>query len=255
MRAFIRNSVILSVLVAVVAAVGCSSSDNSTGGGAGAGGSAGAHAGSGQGGGSAGKGTTNGGSAGKSGEATAGATDAGASNGGSSEGGSAGADTGGADTAGPDNSAGAGGAPEPQACNSLTFSGAAITISNSNATPPALTYGALQAGDYHLTSGVIYSTTNQTEQFGEVAHVSIADQTATIDLVTNAGVKTEIVVVMAQPNSMPPTSVKVTCSDDPVLSQVQGQEAKASLEYGVTSTTFTVYEIPLHTSLTFTLGA
>jgi hypothetical protein len=248
MRAFIRNSVILSVVVGLAAAVGCSSSDSSSGGGGGAGGSAGSagsagsHAGGGHVGSAGEAGAATGGSAGEGGNASAGGPEGGAVNGGA-----------GGDSSGPETAAGAGGASGPEACNALTFTGAPIEITSSTATPPTLEDGPLQAGDYRLTSGAIYSSTNQAMQIGEIAHISIADQTATIDLANYSGATTRFVIVMGQPSSMAPTSVKVTCSSDPVLSQVVGQEAKASLQYGVTTTTFSLYEVPLHTLLTFTL--
>jgi hypothetical protein len=257
MRAYIRNALILS-FVAGIAGVGCSSSDDSGAGGAGgaAAGSAGASASGGTSqAGSSGKGNTGGGgaSAGGTGGSAAGGS------GGTPTGGSGGSFTGSPEAGAGDAIAGAGnseaGAPStgPAPCNDLVFTGTNISGSHAAvANAPALAYGTLNSGDYLLTSQVVYDGMNEVDQVGGIAHVSIADKTATIDVAIN-GANSRVVLVMAQPTTAAPTSVIITCSNDPILGQVVGQEAKTLLTYGVTPNTFSLYEVPLKKLLVFTL--
>jgi hypothetical protein len=237
MRYLVRSALVLSVLAGVAAAA-CSSSDDSSGGSAG---SAGASSGGTKGGGgtSAGAGTS-----------SAGASDAGASSGGTS-----GSSAGGAgDSAGAgDSSAGAAGAASLPPCNDLVFTGSKITIANTAGAAPTLAYGTLVAGDYTLTSGAVYQTAAFTEQLGTIAHVAVAGQTATIDIADSAGNTSTLVVVMGQPNTMAPSSVKITCSTDPAFVPTVNVELSAFLSYGVAASTFSIYDAPVKTLEKFTL--
>jgi hypothetical protein len=246
MRAFIRNSMILSVLVGVAAAVGCSSSDNSSG----AGGSAGTLAGEGGESGAASGGTTNGGSAGEGSVATAGAlnggaADGGAANGGAADGGAAnvGADAGAAGLA---ETAGAGGAVSA-ACNSVVQAAPSLT-ETSTTTLPVLAQGTIQAGTYYLTSLGIHANvsgvTLSTAPYEETVVVTVSGNTATLNEISSSGGEdpgtSTMEIVMGAPTTAAPTSIIAKCSQNDIYDGVVGQELKTILSYGVTGDTLTL---------------
>jgi len=250
MRALMIRTAVLSALVGAALVGGCGSSDDASGGG----GSAGMAGGAGDHGGAAGggAGSSNGGSGAVNG-GTSGSSAAGADNT------TAGADNSSAGTsdssAGASNSAaGEGGADQgPQACNALLFSGAAVTLMHSSAAPPTLQNGTLVAGDYRLTDGGVYDSGAGVVEVGALAQVSVVGSTATIQLVDNWGMTSTLVIVMGQPSSVPPSSVKLTCDTDPKYKSSVGVEASAGIKYGVAGNTFSLYEAPLKLVLVFTL--
>jgi hypothetical protein len=250
MLRLIRNAAVVSVLVGAVG-VGCSSSsgDDSAAAGMSNGGSAG----------STSHGGTGGSSVGGSGGSSTGGTST--ANGGKSGSGAAGADNtaAGADNsgAGADNSsAGAGGAPDqgPQACNELAFTGQQVVATLSAAAVPTFSNGTPTAGDYGLTSATIYNGgSGPSGMVGSMIHVSIVGSTVTIQGADSKGVTSTTVIVMGEPSSMPPSSVKFTCDTDPTLKASVGVEAKTAFKYEATATTLSIYEVPSKLLLVFTL--
>jgi hypothetical protein len=248
MRNLMRGAVVFTVLAGIAAAA-CSSSSNgdSATGGTSSAGSSGTTS-------NGGKGGASTGTSGSGGATNGGASGAGASNagtGGTSVVGSAGAD----DTAGAEN--GAGGSPDQgvTACNALAISGAAVNLMHVSTAAPTLSNGTLQPGDYRLTSGAIYDGGTGTYPLASIAHVSIADSTATIQTVDEYGDSSTLVIEMAAPSSLAPTSVKLTCDSDPLYAGVVGSELKSDIEYGATETTFSLYEGPSKYFLVYTLGS
>jgi len=267
MRSYIRSGVGLGVILGLAIAVGCSSSDDSSGGGAGTGGAAAGSAGKGGSGGAgtAGKGgssATAGTGNGAAGSGEAGKGESGGDNGGVAEGG-AGGESGG--TGSPVETAGAAGADTgPKACNDLVFSGDSVSVAHTNSGVPTLANGAFTPGNYRLTAANYTNQGTGTVMLGSIAHVTVSGQDVTIDLaaksgaaVTGATGTSTIHIVLATPNTMSPSSVKITCSTDPVLGSpaALNQEAKAQFAYGTTATTFTLYLVPFSLELTYTLGA
>jgi hypothetical protein len=118
--------------------------------------------------------------------------------------------------------------------------------------PPTLQNGALQPGTYRLTGGGVYNGGTGVVETGAIAQVSLVGSTATIQLVDNWGMTSTIVIIMGQPPSMPPSSVKLTCATEPTLKASVGAEASGAIKYGVTGDTFSLYELPTKTLLVFT---
>ncbi len=247
MRNLMRGAVVLTVLAGIAVACSSSSGDDSAAAGTNSGGSSGTTA-------NGGKGGSSTGTSGNGGASGAGANSGGASNAGA--GGTSAIGSGGADNAaGADN--GAAGSPDQgvTACNALSFSGVSLILMHLSTAAPTLSNGTLQPGDYRLTSGAVYDGATGGTAFGSIAHVSIADSTATIQTADEYGETSTIVIEMAQPSSLAPTSVKLTCDTDPQYAGVLGTELNSVIEYGATATTFSLYEGPNKFFLVYTLGA
>jgi len=211
-------------------------------------GSGGANAGSGGASGSAGSsGGTAGtsGSGGTAGTATAGTSGSGGKGGASGAGGSGGS----AGTSGSGGSGGTGGA----ACNTVVQAAPNVTPTNNAGTPPTLVQGTIKAGTYYLTQETYYpgAPAHALTAVASTAKVTVAGLVATIEVVEGT-TRFTITITMANPSTNPPTEEKLICTSNQALTGAPGT-VTGGLTYTATTTTLSVYSVPLKLLTVYTL--